>query len=66
MNGEQKIALAHLRRRAVIYVRESSDDQVKHHLESQQLQYALAPRAKGLEFCVSSGFWTPRRRGFCG
>ena len=50
MNGEQKITPAHLRRRAVIYVRQSSDGQVKHNLESQQLQYALAPRAKGLGF----------------
>src|SRR2546425_6368342 len=50
MNGEQKIAPAHLRRRAVIYVRQSSDGQVKNNLESQQLQYALAPRAKGLGF----------------
>ena len=50
MNGEQKIAPAHLRRRAVIYVRQSSDGQVKNNLESQQLQYALVPRAKGLGF----------------
>ena len=50
MNGEQKIAPAHLCRRAVIYVRQSSDGQVKSNLESQQLQYALAPRAKGLGF----------------
>jgi DNA invertase Pin-like site-specific DNA recombinase len=50
MNGEQKIAPAHLRRRAVIYVRQSSDGQVKNNLESQQLQYALAPRATGLGF----------------
>jgi hypothetical protein len=34
----------------VIYVRQSSDGQVKNNLESQQLQYALAPRAKGLGF----------------
>jgi DNA invertase Pin-like site-specific DNA recombinase len=50
MNGEQKIAPAHLRRRAVIYVRQSSDGQVNNNLESQQLQYALAPRATGLGF----------------
>jgi len=50
MNGEQNITPGHLRRRAVIYVRQSSDGQVKHNLESQQLQYALAPRAKGLGF----------------
>jgi len=50
MNGEQKITPEHLRRRAVIYVRQSSEGQVRHNLESQQLQYALAPRAKGLGF----------------
>src|SRR5712691_6085798 len=50
MNGEQKITPEHQRRRAVIYVRQSSDGQVKNNLESQQLQYALAPRAKGLGF----------------
>jgi hypothetical protein len=50
MNGEQKITPEHLRRRAVIYVRQSSEGQVRHNLESQQLQYALGPRAKGLGF----------------
>jgi DNA invertase Pin-like site-specific DNA recombinase len=50
MNGEQKITPGHLRRRAVIYVRQSSDGQVKNNLESQQLQYALVPQAKGLGF----------------
>jgi DNA invertase Pin-like site-specific DNA recombinase len=50
MTGEQKITPAHLRHKAVIYVRQSSDGQVKNNLESQQLQYALAPRAKGLGF----------------
>jgi len=50
MNGDQKITPGHLQRRAVIYVRQSSDGQVKHNLESQQLQYALAPRATGLGF----------------
>ncbi len=50
MNGEQKITPGHQRRRAVIYVRQSSDGQVKNNLESQQLQYALAPTATGLGF----------------
>lgn len=43
MNGEQKITPEHRRRRAVIYLRQSSEGQVRHNLESQQLQYALAP-----------------------
>ena len=50
MNGEQHITPGHLRRRAVIYVRQSSEGQVRNNLESQQLQYALVPRAKGLGF----------------
>lgn len=50
MNAEHKIMPEHLRRRAVVYLRQSSEGQVKHHLESQQLQYALADRARGLGF----------------
>lgn len=50
MNGEQKITPAHVHRRAVIYVRQSSEGQVRNNRESQQLQYALAPRATGLGF----------------
>ncbi|MBM3413237.1 MAG: hypothetical protein FJY19_07685 [Bacteroidetes bacterium] len=43
-----KITPEHLARRAVVYVRQSSDQQVRHNLESQRLQYALADRARGL------------------
>lgn len=50
MNGDPRITPEHLRRRAVIYVRQSSEGQVKNNLESQQLQYALADRATGLGF----------------
>jgi len=50
MNGEQKITPEHVRRRAVIYLRQSSEGQVRNNIESQQLQYALAHRAKGLGF----------------
>lgn len=50
MTTEPKITPEHLRRRAVVYVRQSSEGQVKHHLESQHLQYALADRARGLGF----------------
>ncbi len=48
--GDPKITPEHRRRRAVVYLRQSSEGQVKHHLESQQLQYALADRARGLGF----------------
>jgi DNA invertase Pin-like site-specific DNA recombinase len=50
MNGEPKITPEHLRRRAIIYLRQSSEGQVRNNRESQQLQYALAHRAPGLGF----------------
>ena len=43
-----KITTDHLARRAFVYVRQSSPRQVKHNLESQRLQYALADRARAL------------------
>jgi DNA invertase Pin-like site-specific DNA recombinase len=46
MNGEQKITPEHLRRKAIIYLRQSSEGQVRNNLESQQLQYALAHRVQ--------------------
>ena len=50
MNGDQKIQPHHLARKAVVYLRQSSMEQVKHNLESQHLQYALADRARALGF----------------
>ena len=50
MTSDPKITPDHLRRRAVVYLRQSSEGQVKHHLDSQHLQYALADRARGLGF----------------
>jgi DNA invertase Pin-like site-specific DNA recombinase len=74
MNGDLKITPEHLRRRAVVYLRQSSEGQVKHHLESQHLQYALADRARGLGFRdvevidsdlgLSAAVATKRRAGF--
>ncbi|QOY86800.1 recombinase family protein [Paludibaculum fermentans] len=43
-----KITADHLARRACIYIRQSTPDQVRHNLESQRLQYSLADRARGL------------------
>jgi DNA invertase Pin-like site-specific DNA recombinase len=43
-----KITFEHLSRWAYIYIRQSWLDQVRHHLESQRLQYQLADRAKEL------------------
>jgi DNA invertase Pin-like site-specific DNA recombinase len=48
MNPEMNPKLTHERlcRRAVVYVRQSSPEQVLHHKESKRLQYALAERAR--------------------
>ncbi|MFQ5605718.1 MAG: recombinase family protein [bacterium] len=42
---QSKITNDHLSRQAYIYIRQSSFDQVKTHLESQKLQYKLVQRA---------------------
>jgi len=46
----EKIRSEHLDRAAYVYVRQSSMHQVRHHLEGQQRQYALAERARTLGF----------------
>ncbi|HET9643600.1 MAG TPA: recombinase family protein [Burkholderiaceae bacterium] len=43
-----KITAEHLSRRAYVYVRQSTPDQVQHNLESQRRQYALVERARQL------------------
>ena len=43
-----KITAEHLSRRACVYVRQSTPDQVQNNLESQSRQYALAERARQL------------------
>jgi excisionase family DNA binding protein len=43
-----KIGAEHLSRRAYVYVRQSTLDQVRHNRESQLRQYGLADRARGL------------------
>ena len=43
-----KITPDHLQRRAVVYVRQSTDHQVRHNQESQRLQYGLVDRARAL------------------
>ena len=45
MNG-MKISRDHLSRKAIVYVRQSSDQQVKNNLESKERQYNLKNRAK--------------------
>ena len=43
-----KITAEHLARRACVYVRQSTPDQVQHNLESRRRQYALVDRARAL------------------
>lgn len=43
-----KITSEHLSRVAIVYIRQSSMQQVRHNVESQRLQYSLADRARGL------------------
>ncbi|NNF96593.1 MAG: recombinase family protein, partial [Halobacteria archaeon] len=70
----RKITPDHLARKAIVYLRQSTLQQVKHNTESQRLQYALADKAKALGFkhvevidCdlgVSAAAGTQPREGF--
>lgn len=46
----EKLREEHLRRGAIVYVRQSSTTQLLHNRESQRRQYALADRARDLGF----------------
>lgn len=48
MNNSDVIQASHLARRAMVYVRQSTPNQVVNHQESQRLQYALIERAHEL------------------
>src|SRR6516165_11745144 len=50
MMMSNKLTPEHLRRAAVVYVRQSKPSQVIHHQESKRLQYALVDRARSLGF----------------
>ena len=43
-----KIKAEHLARKAIVYLRQSSDKQVRQNKESQLLQYAVAERMRAL------------------
>jgi DNA invertase Pin-like site-specific DNA recombinase len=47
-----KVTAEHLRRGAVVYVRQSSPGQVAHHIESQRRQYSLSDRAYEMGFTM--------------
>jgi DNA invertase Pin-like site-specific DNA recombinase len=69
-----KITPRHLQRKAMVYLRQSSDRQVQRHTESQRLQYDLAARAQALGFAqveiidtdlgYSAAIGAARREGF--
>src|ERR1035441_9217822 len=69
-----KIKPEHLARRAIVYLRQSSDKQVRQNLESQRLQYEVAERIRGLGWRdveiidsalgSSAGMASARREGF--
>jgi DNA invertase Pin-like site-specific DNA recombinase len=50
MNTNAKLTGDHLKRRAVVYIRQSSPIPVANNLESQRRQYALADQARQLGF----------------
>ena len=50
-----KITDQHRSRKAVVYLRQSSEQQVKTNTESQRLQYALVDRARDLGFEAGGG-----------
>ena len=43
-----KVKPEHLCRKAIVYIRQSSDKQVRQNKESQRLQYDVAGRMRGL------------------
>ncbi len=50
MNSATVLTAAHMERAAYVYVRQSSEFQVKNNVERQRLQYALADHARDLGF----------------
>lgn len=71
-----KITPAHLERKAIVYLRQSTGRQVRENTESQRLQYALVDRARELGFKAvevidgdlgsSAAPGAPEREGFKG
>src|SRR6266540_5638843 len=69
-----KITPEHLARKAIVYLRQSSEKQVRENKESQRLQYDVAERMRGLgwkqvevigtDLGFSAGIASPQREGF--
>jgi DNA invertase Pin-like site-specific DNA recombinase len=50
LHNHPKITAQHRQRKAIVYLRQSTERQVRHNTESQRLQYELADRARALGF----------------
>ena len=71
---QSKIRPEHLARKAIVYLRQSSEKQVRYNLESQRLQYEVADRIRNLgwrdveiidsDLGFSAGMASARREGF--
>jgi len=69
-----KIKPEHLARKAIVYLRQSSEKQVRQNKESQHLQYAVAERVRALgwtqveiidsDLGSSAGIASTQREGF--
>jgi DNA invertase Pin-like site-specific DNA recombinase len=69
-----KIKPEHLARKAIVYLRQSSEKQVRYNLESQRLQYEMADRIRNMgwreveiidsDLGSSAGMAADRREGF--
>ena len=55
----EKVRTQHLERKAILYVRQSSQYQVIHNLESQKLQYAMEARL-GLRIPITIDHLAPQ------
>jgi hypothetical protein len=55
-----KIMPEHLARRACVYIRQSTADQLLHNQESQRRQYGLADRARALGWRSYAGGRQPK------
>ena len=73
-HSNHKIKEAHLKRKAIVYLRQSSDRQVRDNVESQRLQYAMVEHARYLgwnqvqvidaDLGRSAAVGAPAREGF--
>ena len=74
LSHNPKIKPVHLARKAIVYLRQSSEKQVRQNKESQRLQYAMAERVRALgwqeveiinnDLGSSAGLAAAQREGF--